>query len=114
MGNFKKRVIIATSPRYADPPIEEEDAMEILQQRITKAPSFSVEMLREKTFGVFESDLEFRLVHLAMSPLYSESFDANVALKSCLNNVYNAEAHSNKPPCIRLSTLWSFLADIGR
>lgn len=77
--------------------IEEEDAMEILQQRIAKAPSFSVEMLREKTFGFFESDLEFRLVHLAMSPLYSESFDANAALKSCLNNVYNAEAHSNSP-----------------
>ncbi len=51
-------------------------------------------MLKNKVFGAFESDLEFRLVHLAMSPLYSEKFDANAALESCLTNVYNAESHS--------------------
>ena len=51
-------------------------------------------MLRAKVFGRFESDLEFRLVHLAMSPLYSEKFDADAALRACLGNVYNAEAHS--------------------
>jgi len=51
-------------------------------------------MLRNKVFGAFESDLEFRLVHLAMSPLYSEAFDANAALRSCLDNVYNAKSHS--------------------
>lgn len=58
------------------------------------APSFSVEMLKNKVFGSFDSDLEFRLVHLAMMPLYSEKFDANAGLRSCLDNVYNAEAHS--------------------
>lgn len=58
------------------------------------APGFSVEMLKNKVFGAFESDLEFRLVHFAMMPLYTEKFDANVGLKSCLDNVYNSEAHS--------------------
>lgn len=57
-------------------------------------PSFTIEMLKGKVFGAFDSDLEFRMVHLVMSPLYSESFDANAALASCLNNVYNAESHS--------------------
>lgn len=58
------------------------------------APSFSVEMLKNKVFGSFGSDLEFRLVHLAMMPLYSEKFDANAGLSSCLDNFYNSEAHS--------------------
>lgn len=58
------------------------------------APGFSVEMLKDKVFGAFESDLEFQLVHFAMMPLYTEKFDANTGLKSCLDNVYNSEAHS--------------------
>lgn len=74
--------------------VEEEDAIKVLEQRVHKAPSFSVEMLKEKVFGTFQSDIEFQLVHLAMMPLYSETFDANAALASCLNNVYNAESHS--------------------
>ncbi|KAL1864489.1 hypothetical protein VTK73DRAFT_5860 [Phialemonium thermophilum] len=84
-------ILRGTAPSYH----QEEDAIKILEQRIHKAPSFSVEMLRDKVFGRFESDLEFRLVHLAMSPLYSEKFDANAALKSCLENVYNAESHND-------------------
>lgn len=72
---------------------EEEDAIRVLEQRLDRAPSFSVRMLREKVFGRFESDLEFRLVHLAMLPLYSEAFDADQGLRSCLGNMYNAEAH---------------------
>lgn len=74
---------------------QEEDAIAVLEKRLHKAPSFSVEMLKNKVFGAFESDLEFRLVHLAMSPLYSENFDANAALQSCLHNVYNAESHNS-------------------
>lgn len=64
-------------------------------------PSFSVEMLKNKVFGTFESDLEFRLVHFAMMPLYSEKFDPNAGVKSCLDTVYNSEAHSetNFEPC---------------
>lgn len=51
-------------------------------------------MLKNKVFGTFESDMEFQLVHFAMMPLYSENFDANAGLSSCLDNVYNSEAHS--------------------
>lgn len=77
--------------------VEEEDAIKVLEQRLDRAPSFSVRMLRDKVFGRFDSDLEFRLVHLAMMPLYSEAFDADQGLRSCLANVYNAEAHSEFP-----------------
>jgi proline iminopeptidase len=73
---------------------QEEDAIEVLATRLHKAPSFSLDMLRDKVFGAFASDLEFQLVHLSMMPLYSEVFDANAALQSCLRGVYNAEAHS--------------------
>jgi pimeloyl-ACP methyl ester carboxylesterase len=73
---------------------EEDDAIKVLETRVHKAPSFSVEMLKEKVFGAFDSDLEFQLVHLAMMPLYSEVFDANAALRNCLATRYNAEAHS--------------------
>ncbi|KAK6844126.1 hypothetical protein PG995_014236 [Apiospora arundinis] len=74
---------------------QEEDAIKVLEQRLDRAPSFSVRMLREKVFGRFESDLEFQLVHMAMMPLYSEAFDADQALRSCLGNVYNAESHND-------------------
>ncbi|KAJ9145514.1 Alpha beta hydrolase fold protein [Pleurostoma richardsiae] len=84
-------ILRGTAPSYH----QEEDAIRVLEQRLHKAPSFSVEMLRNKVFGAFESDLEFRLVHLAMSPLYSEAFDANAALRSCLDNVYNAKSHND-------------------
>lgn len=68
--------------------------MNTLEQRLHLVPSFTREMLRDKVFGAFESDMEFRLVHLAMLPLYSETFDANAALKSVLGKYYNAESHS--------------------
>ncbi|KAK8135011.1 hypothetical protein PG984_007023 [Apiospora sp. TS-2023a] len=74
---------------------QEEDAIKVLEQRLDRAPSFSVRMLRDKVFGRFDSDLEFRLVHLAMMPLYSEAFDADQGLWSCLGNVYNAKAHND-------------------
>ena len=90
--------------------LEEEDAIKVLEQRLHKAPSFSVEMLKNKVFGAFESDLEFRLVHLAMSPLYSDNFDANAALRSCLDNVYNAESHSE----LLLTILWCHILSNSR
>ncbi|KAI1498038.1 Alpha/Beta hydrolase protein [Biscogniauxia marginata] len=84
-------ILRGTAPSYH----QEEDAIKILEQRMSRAPSFSVEMLKNKVFGTFESDSEFSLVHFAMLPLYSESFDPDAALNSVLNNVYNAEAHND-------------------
>ncbi|KAI0596939.1 Alpha/Beta hydrolase protein [Biscogniauxia sp. FL1348] len=80
-----------TAPSYH----QEDDAIKVLEQRISRAPSFSVNMLKNKVFGAFESDLEFRLVHLAMLPLYSEKFNPDAALSSVLDNVYNAESHND-------------------
>jgi hypothetical protein len=45
-------------------------------------------MLREKIFGRFESDTEFQLMMYAATPLYSESFDADVALRRNLDTVF--------------------------
>lgn len=66
----------------------------MLEQRLYRAPSLSVNQLKNKIFGRFESDEEFRLVMHAAAPLYSESFDADAALSTTLKTVYYAESHS--------------------
>ncbi|KAJ4192431.1 hypothetical protein NW767_010657 [Fusarium falciforme] len=73
----------------------EEGAIKTLEDRIGKVPSFSKEMLRDKVFGAFQDDEEFRLVHFAMMPLYREDFDANAGLRACLDTVYVAESHND-------------------
>ncbi|KUI66322.1 Proline iminopeptidase [Cytospora mali] len=73
----------------------EEGAIETLKKRLAKAPSFSEDMLRNKVFGAYASDLEFQLVHFASMPLYKEVFDPDAALKGCVNNVYVAESHND-------------------
>ena len=78
----------------AHPRTDEEGAIKTLEARISKVPSFSKEMLRDKVFGAYEDDEEFQLVHFAMMPLYSEDYDANAGLKSCRNTVHVAESHS--------------------
>ncbi|KAI3393174.1 hypothetical protein diail_4662 [Diaporthe ilicicola] len=72
----------------------EAGAIKTLEERIHKVPSFSADMLKNKVFGAYESDLEFRLIHFAMMPLYSEAFDPDAGLKSALNGVYVAESHN--------------------
>lgn len=73
---------------------DEEGAIETLKGRLAKAPSFSEDMLRNKVFGAYESDLEFQLVHFASMPLYKEIFDPDAALRGSLSTVYVAESHS--------------------
>ncbi|KAF6812584.1 proline iminopeptidase [Colletotrichum musicola] len=73
----------------------EEGAIRTLEARIHKVPSFSVDMLRNKVFGAYESDREFQLVYFAMMPLYREVFDPDTALKSNLDGVYVAESHND-------------------
>lgn len=63
-------------------------------------------MLREKVFGAYDDDEDFRLVHFAMMPLYREDYDANAGLKACRDTVYVAESHSmSHTPCYRSMTL---------
>jgi proline iminopeptidase len=70
------------------------EAIQVLEQRIQKAPSLSIDQLKNKIFGSFQSDAEFQLVMHAAAPLYSESFDANAALAATLKTVYFAVSHS--------------------
>lgn len=74
--------------------IDEESAIKTLEQRTAKAPSLAVEFLRDKIFGRFENDLEFRLVMYAAAPLYSERFDAAAALQNNLTTIFYAKSHS--------------------
>ncbi len=76
--------------RHAD----ETEAIEVLKQRLDRAPSLSVNQLKNKIFGSFDSDAEFQLVMHAAAPLYSETFDADSALAKTLQTVYFAESHS--------------------
>ncbi|KAI3551231.1 hypothetical protein CSPX01_01148 [Colletotrichum filicis] len=73
----------------------EAGAVKTLEARIHKVPSFSVDMLKNKVFGAYESDREFQLIYFAMMPLYRETFDPDAALKSNLDGVYVAESHND-------------------
>ncbi|WQF81168.1 Putative alpha/beta hydrolase-1, peptidase S33 [Colletotrichum destructivum] len=73
----------------------EAGAIKTLAERIHKVPSFSVDMLKNKVFGAYESDREFQLIYFAMMPLYRETFDPDAALKSNLDGVYVAESHND-------------------
>ncbi|KAH6977551.1 Alpha/Beta hydrolase protein [Ilyonectria sp. MPI-CAGE-AT-0026] len=73
----------------------EEGAIKHLEERMAKAPNFSVDMLRSKVFGAFKDDEEFKLVHFAMLPLYSENYNADSGLRTCLSTVYVAESHNS-------------------
>ena len=57
-----------------------------------------MDMLKNKIFGRFESDLEFCLVMNAAAPLYAEIFDPNVALQKALTTRYMAVSHSRIMP----------------
>ncbi|OJK01317.1 hypothetical protein ASPACDRAFT_51218 [Aspergillus aculeatus ATCC 16872] len=73
----------------------EEQAIQTLQARLHRAPGMSINMLREKIFGHFNSDTEFRLVMHAAAPLYREEFDPDLALQQNLATVFNAESHND-------------------
>lgn len=72
-------------------------AIQTLEQRASKAPGLSITFLKDKIFGRFESDLEFRLVLYAAAPLYSEHFDPDIALKHNIETVFYAKSHSEWP-----------------
>ncbi|KAL3474793.1 Alpha/Beta hydrolase protein [Aspergillus californicus] len=75
----------------------EEQAIETLHGRLHRAPGMSISMLKDKIFGAFNSDQEFRLVMHAAAPLYTEpeNFNPDLALRRNLETVFNAEAHND-------------------
>lgn len=54
--------------------------MDTFQARLHRAPNASIEMI-QTVFSAFEDDDEFKLIMFALGPLYSESYNANNALK---------------------------------
>ncbi|KAH8682021.1 Alpha/Beta hydrolase protein [Xylariales sp. PMI_506] len=86
-------ILRGTAPSYH----QEDDAIKALEKRLDRVPTFSMKMLKEKVFGFFENDLEFRLVYHAMSPMYIDdgSYNADAALANNLKTVFNAEAHND-------------------
>lgn len=82
---------------------DEDGAIKVLEGRLQKAPGLSVEMLKNKIFGAFDNDLEFRMIMHSAAPLYSEKFDANLALQKNLETVFNAESHSKPPTYMTLT-----------
>ncbi|KAH8422530.1 alpha/beta fold hydrolase [Aspergillus melleus] len=82
---------------YADVSSADEDkAIQTLETRLHRSPGLSVSMLKEKIFGQFQNDDEFRLVMLCAAPLYAEKFDPDGALRKNLETVFDAESHSKQ------------------
>ncbi|KAB8224911.1 Alpha/Beta hydrolase protein [Aspergillus novoparasiticus] len=75
--------------------VNEAEAIQVLEGRLHRAPGLSTRMLRDKIFGQFDSDLEFQLIMYAAAPLYSESFDADIALGRNLDTVFYAKSHND-------------------
>ena len=50
-----------------------------------------------KVFSAFEDDEEFRLIMVALGPLYVEQYDADAALRKNRSTVFRAETHSKWP-----------------
>ncbi|KAK1149613.1 hypothetical protein N8T08_005162 [Aspergillus melleus] len=81
---------------YADVSSADEDkAIQTLETRLHRSPGLSVSMLKEKIFGRFQNDDEFRLVMLCAAPLYAEKFDPDGALRKNLETVFDAESHND-------------------
>lgn len=87
--NLSHLILRGTAPSYH----HEEAAFIELKKRLPNLPIASVNML-EKVFSKFESDEEMRLVMFALGPLYSESYDADAGLRSCLETRYKAASHN--------------------
>jgi proline iminopeptidase len=72
----------------------EDDAIEIVKQRRHLATSLSLEMIDKLFSDTIESELEFRLIWLAIQPLYSENFDPNLAFERTRDLDAHVETHN--------------------
>ncbi|CAG8286806.1 unnamed protein product [Penicillium salamii] len=88
-------ILRGTAPSHHRMCHDEDTAIHTLEQRASKAPGLSIKFLKDKIFGRFESDLEFRLIMYAAAPLYSEHFDAEVALKHNIDTAFYAKSHND-------------------
>ncbi len=74
--------------------VDEIGALESLERRLSKAPGATREMLVEGVFGAFENDDEFRRVMLILAPLYTETFNPDLAIVRNRETVFRAKTHS--------------------
>ena len=76
-GSYSHLVLRGTAPSFQT----EVEAIEIMKERAHRVPSLTPEMIDKLFSDRVESDLEFRLIWLAMQPLYSENFNAQAAFE---------------------------------
>jgi proline iminopeptidase len=72
----------------------EEEALQNLKDRSYKATSASIEMMEKVFSDTIKDDTEFRLIWLAIQPLYFEEFDPNAALERCRTMDIHAATHN--------------------
>ncbi|WRT70429.1 uncharacterized protein IL334_007427 [Kwoniella shivajii] len=83
-------ILRGTAPSHE----HEVEAIEVLQQRLHRAPLASVNMLK-KVFGAFKDDDEMRLVMFAIGPLYSEGeYDPDKGLEAGRSKRLSAQVHN--------------------
>lgn len=88
--SLSKLVLRGTAPSHET----EDDAIEIVKQRRHLVPSLSLEMIDKLFSDRVESDLEFRLLWLAIQPLYSENFDPQAAFERTRDMDVHVESHN--------------------
>ncbi|KAL2795021.1 alpha/beta-hydrolase [Aspergillus keveii] len=86
--NVSHLILRGTAPSHH----HESEAIETLSTRLHLAPGMSISMLRDKIFGSFIDDTEFRLVMHTAAPLYVDAanFDADHATLNQVNDLYSS------------------------
>lgn len=72
----------------------EDDAFVTFAERLHKAPSASMAMLKKLFSDTIIDDTELRLIWLALQPLYYEKFDPDAALERTRTMHLHAETHN--------------------
>ncbi|OCF74158.1 hypothetical protein I204_04528 [Kwoniella mangroviensis CBS 8886] len=90
-GGLSHLILRGTAPSYE----HETEAMEVLEQRLSRAPLASLNFLK-KVFSSFVDDDEMRLVMFAIGPLYSEAeYDADIGLERARSMRLSAKVHND-------------------
>ncbi|ADO44203.1 alpha/beta hydrolase fold protein (plasmid) [Ketogulonicigenium vulgare Y25] len=93
-GSYSKLILRGTAPSYH----MEAEAIEIMKARAHLVPSLTPAMIEKLFSNRVESDLEFRLLWLAMQPLYADdpaTFDAQKAFERTRDMPVHLQAHND-------------------
>lgn len=89
--SLSKLVLRGTAPSHET----EDDAIEIVKQRRDRVPSLSLPMIDKLFSDRVESETEFRLLWLAIQPLYSENFDPQAAFERTRDMDVHVKPHND-------------------